>query len=350
MKPPDLVDQNGRPLIKEEFSYAALDRETEAAARADAVFIKGRTRRTAADIVEIGYALLRQNSQLEHGVFLSWISVELDMTERTARKIMRAAARFGGRSAVAGLSAKALYELAASSTPEQVHGEVERRLANGELVAASEVKRLKAQAEEADRSVGDLFARGGAIEVDDKDLAENIASSEGNFGHTEEQSVKVDEQFPKVLGQLVEPSRANEKVDELNVVELCRAVAAQDENGTSNARRELAEVANKNYKEALARAHAIIHQRLFGSNPWMVDRDTGGALQRTLTDLGLDELVPGTTDTWRFTALGRLINAELLEVFYGAARYMGNSRDLGRERTHGRSASRSDPSPTAQGI
>jgi hypothetical protein len=69
------------------FDYAALDRETEVAARSDAALIKGLMKRTAEDVIEIGKALIRQKGKLPHGMFLPWIETEFDMTDRTALEI-----------------------------------------------------------------------------------------------------------------------------------------------------------------------------------------------------------------------------------------------------------------------
>ena len=44
---------------------------------------------------------------------------------------------------VISLGPKALYELAASSTPPEVREEIERRIAAGEIISAADVKRIK---------------------------------------------------------------------------------------------------------------------------------------------------------------------------------------------------------------
>ena len=93
---------------------------------------------TAADVIEIGQALIRQKAKLGHGNFLNWLAAEFGMSNPTASRFMNVAERFGSKSfSVKDLDLTALYELAAPSTPEEVRSEVERRIAAGELVTAA---------------------------------------------------------------------------------------------------------------------------------------------------------------------------------------------------------------------
>ena len=62
--------------------------------------------------------------------------------------------------------------------------------------------------------------------------------------------------------------------------------------------------------------HSLIHERLFGSRPWLADREVAGAVYKKLKVLGLNEFVSGTSDT-RATALGREVDIDLMEVFMG---------------------------------
>ena len=110
-----------------------VTRETEVAARTDAALIKGLMRRTVEDIIEIGKALIRQQTALGTA-FDTWIDTEFEMSRRSAFNFMGVARKFGDRSAtVALLPLKALYELASSTL--EVQAEVERRIAAGELVS-----------------------------------------------------------------------------------------------------------------------------------------------------------------------------------------------------------------------
>ena len=56
------------------FSYAALSREDEAAAREDAALIKAHMKSAAESIIAVGLALKRQKERLPHGMFLPWIA------------------------------------------------------------------------------------------------------------------------------------------------------------------------------------------------------------------------------------------------------------------------------------
>ena len=67
----------------------------------------------------------------------------------------------------------------------------------------------------------------------------------------------------------------------------------------------------------LAEMEAMVFARLFGSRPWLVDRESGVALQRRLEQMGLEERVPGTNDTWQKTPLGSELHLDLLIVFMG---------------------------------
>jgi hypothetical protein len=67
----------------------------------------------------------------------------------------------------------------------------------------------------------------------------------------------------------------------------------------------------------LAEVEAILHARLFGNGPWLIDRETGLALRRRLEQMGLEERVLGTSDTWRNTPLGSELHLNLIKVFMG---------------------------------
>jgi len=72
-----------------------------------------------------------------------------------------------------------------------------------------------------------------------------------------------------------------------------------------------------NKTEIIRRLHEIVDDRLFGSGPWMVDRASADALKLALLKMGLEEQVPGETNTWQFTALGTELHVDLLLVFMG---------------------------------
>jgi hypothetical protein len=78
--------------------------------------------------------------------------------------------------------------------------------------------------------------------------------------------------------------------------------------------------------EILAEVEAMIFARLFGSGPWLADRESAVVLSRRLEQLGLEERVPGTSNTWRNTPLGRELHFDLLMVFVGAMGRMGHGQ------------------------
>jgi hypothetical protein len=61
----------------------------------------------------------------------------------------------------------------------------------------------------------------------------------------------------------------------------------------------------------------MVFARLFGSRPWLADWESTVALQRKLRQMGLEEPVPGTSNTTRFTPLGTELRVDLLMVFMG---------------------------------
>ncbi len=72
-----------------------------------------------------------------------------------------------------------------------------------------------------------------------------------------------------------------------------------------------------NRSKVIQELDALVFARLFGSRPWLVDRETAVALKRKLAQLGLEEQVPGETETWRSTPFGIEQRLDLLMVFIG---------------------------------
>jgi hypothetical protein len=96
----------------------------------------------AESIIAVGLALKRQKERLPHGMFLPWIEAEFEMSQRTAYSFMAVAENLGDKLAtVANLGPKALYELAAPSTPQAVREQVEELIVDGQKVTAADVKR-----------------------------------------------------------------------------------------------------------------------------------------------------------------------------------------------------------------
>jgi hypothetical protein len=105
------------------FDYGDISAEAVAKLRGIAATIK----RTAADtIIVIGNHLNDAKDHLvDHGSFIAWVEQEVGMNKRTAQDYMSAARFVQGKNAtVALLPPKALYALAAKSTPPEAVAEV----------------------------------------------------------------------------------------------------------------------------------------------------------------------------------------------------------------------------------
>lgn len=138
------------PATVDLFSYEVLSREDEVSAKEDAAIIKAHMKSAAESIIAVGTALKRQKERLPHGMFLPWIEAEFGMTDRTARNFMNVAEVYAKSETVSDLSAKALYELAAPSTPQYVREQVEELIVDGQKITVADVKRLKAEAKAAE--------------------------------------------------------------------------------------------------------------------------------------------------------------------------------------------------------
>ena len=68
----------------------------------------------------------------------------------------------------------------------------------------------------------------------------------------------------------------------------------------------------------------LVVDRLFGDGPWMPDSETAVAFSRMLDELGLQEQVGSSVNTWRYTSLGTELKIGLLVVFMGPALGMGS--------------------------
>ena len=61
----------------------------------------------------------------------------------------------------------------------------------------------------------------------------------------------------------------------------------------------------------------MVFERLFGSHPWLADREAATVIDKKITELGLREHIPGEIDTSRATPLGNELQLDLLLVFLG---------------------------------
>jgi hypothetical protein len=69
--------------------------------------------------------------------------------------------------------------------------------------------------------------------------------------------------------------------------------------------------------EIIAQLHALINEQLFNNDKWICNKEQCEAITQMLSDLRLQELVPGESDTTRNTALGSEFQLHLLMVFFG---------------------------------
>ena len=67
----------------------------------------------------------------------------------------------------------------------------------------------------------------------------------------------------------------------------------------------------------LVEVETMVFDRLFGRGTWFADRESCAILQSRLEQMGLEERVPGRSDTTRSTPLGRELRFDLLMVFMG---------------------------------
>lgn len=125
------------------FDYQSLDTETRAIVQQRTDEIKTLMKRTARDIIEIGEKLIEVKSRLPHGEFGKWLEGEFGWADRTAQRFMNVASVFKSDTVSdLDIQTKALYLLAAPSTPEAARSEAIRLAENGQRVTHREAKDL----------------------------------------------------------------------------------------------------------------------------------------------------------------------------------------------------------------
>jgi hypothetical protein len=124
------------------FDYKALDTETRDFVAERTERIRTRLRRAVEDIVGIGSDLLAVKDRLPHGQFLAWLAAECEMSERTAYNWMNVAAKFATVASLEGISPRALYMLAAPSTPSEAVEEALAAAATGETVGPAQAEAI----------------------------------------------------------------------------------------------------------------------------------------------------------------------------------------------------------------
>ena len=107
------------------YDYDQLDLDAAITTRSAAIEIKTHAERAKSSMIFIGKLLADVKALLPHGQFEDWCSVEFEMSQRTAQRMMAAAEVFGDKSdTVSLLSDSAMYMLSAPSVPEAARVEV----------------------------------------------------------------------------------------------------------------------------------------------------------------------------------------------------------------------------------
>lgn len=124
------------------YDYAQLDTPTGNTVRGAAIEIKAHAERAKSSMIIIGQKLTSVKALLQHGQFEDWCSVEFDMSQRTAQRMMAAAETFGDKGdTVSLLSDSAMYMLSAPSVPEAARVEViEQAQETGQSPTKAEVQ------------------------------------------------------------------------------------------------------------------------------------------------------------------------------------------------------------------
>jgi hypothetical protein len=98
-------------------------------------------KRVVADVIEIGRRLSKCKDICGHGNWLPWLDREFEWTEQTALNYMRLAELNKSKPVLDwDLPVKALYLLAAPSTPPEARDEIIERAQAGEAIKLAEVK------------------------------------------------------------------------------------------------------------------------------------------------------------------------------------------------------------------
>jgi hypothetical protein len=123
------------------FNYDLVTEDFQGTLIATAERIKSRVRRQTADIIAIGHDLLAIKADLEHGLFLKWVTAEFNWSARTAQNYMAAAEWAGAKyETVSHLPPKLIYDLTSKSTPAEIKAEVRAELDAGRSVDVQSIK------------------------------------------------------------------------------------------------------------------------------------------------------------------------------------------------------------------
>lgn len=133
------------------FDYKAVPEQYRSEVQIKTAELKMLTKQTAQGIIEIGHRLIEIKDKLGHGNWLPWLDTEFGWSDQTARNMIRVADKFKTVLNLEGISTRALYMLAAPSTPDEVKADVVEIAKAGEAVDHKTVKELRDAKEEITR-------------------------------------------------------------------------------------------------------------------------------------------------------------------------------------------------------
>jgi len=131
------MEENRREeALMSEFDYSQLTEDTREFLKGKELAIKARTSQT---VWENGRDLMEAKDRLEHGQFTPWCRANFPWSKTTIADMINVAKRLPNFRQ-AELSSKALYMLAAPSTPESAREEALQRAGGGETLSTQEAR------------------------------------------------------------------------------------------------------------------------------------------------------------------------------------------------------------------
>jgi len=131
-------------VVHKRFDYNSLDAETSQFVQQTTDEIRTLIQRTREGIIETGQKLNEVKQRLKHGQFGDWLEAEFAWSWDTANRWMNVANRLGGKIPHgAEIDDRALYLLAAKSTPESARAEALARAKAGELITYPVAQAIK---------------------------------------------------------------------------------------------------------------------------------------------------------------------------------------------------------------
>jgi hypothetical protein len=136
--------------------YVGLDIETRIVVQQRTDEIRTLMQCTVQDLVDIGRKLVEVKARLGYGLFGAWLQVEFEWSEplRAAQRYMSVAQAFKSDtvSVLTNVEAKALYLLAAPSTPEYVREEAVQRAETGERLTYEAAREMVQEHKQVERA------------------------------------------------------------------------------------------------------------------------------------------------------------------------------------------------------